>query len=253
MQIGKIIKENRIARGLTQEELAKAFYVSRPLISKWENGKSYPDLEQLLKLSDFFDLTLDELLRGDKKMTKKINTAIKRKPLFIGIISILTIILCSIGFIFWTDQIVQLTPSDIDVTSVKIEQNSSIDKINSSTGEKESLPTDVSYIIKYKIKKPLTDARIANYFDSDQNNIYVDMRGHNALFPSKKEHTLIINSDSKVYGENTQLKIDENYISKTIRDKNIKILDINSLTTYTSVSDAKSWLLIKKINLESKN
>jgi len=39
---------------MTQEELANEFFVSRPLISKWENGKSYPDLEQLLKLSDFF-------------------------------------------------------------------------------------------------------------------------------------------------------------------------------------------------------
>lgn len=86
MEIGKVIKENRTARNMTQEDLAKEFFVSRPLISKWENGKSYPDLEQLLKLSDFFDLTLDELLRGDKKMTKKLNLSTKTKKIMLGTI-----------------------------------------------------------------------------------------------------------------------------------------------------------------------
>jgi len=93
VEIGKIIKENRTAKEMTQEELANEFFVSRPLISKWENGRSYPDLEQLLKLSDFFDLTLDELMRGDKKMTKTIIKKDKRKLYAIWILTIVLIIL----------------------------------------------------------------------------------------------------------------------------------------------------------------
>lgn len=77
MNIGKIIRENRTAKNMTQEELANIFFVSRPLISKWENEKSYPDLNQIIKLSDFFGLSLDELMRGDKEMIKKKDTQVK--------------------------------------------------------------------------------------------------------------------------------------------------------------------------------
>jgi len=93
VEIGKIIKENRTAKEMTQEELANEFFVSRPLISKWENGRSYPDLEQLLKLSEFFDLTLDELMRGDKKMTTTIIKKDKRKRYAIWILAIVLVIL----------------------------------------------------------------------------------------------------------------------------------------------------------------
>lgn len=115
MEIRKVIKENRIARNMTQEDLAKEFFVSRPLISKWENGKSYPDLEQLLKLSDFFDLTLDELLRGDKKMTKKLSFNLKKKNIMIGVIISLFIVVVSLLYFDWSKQIVQLTPNDIEI------------------------------------------------------------------------------------------------------------------------------------------
>lgn len=77
MEIGKIIKKYRTEKELTQEELANILFVSRQLISKWENGKSYPDLNQLIQLSDYFDLSLDELMRGDKQMIKKKDTQVK--------------------------------------------------------------------------------------------------------------------------------------------------------------------------------
>ena len=59
MRIGKIIKEERTKRQLTQENLAEEFFVTRQLISKWENDKSYPDLDQVVKLSEFFQKKLD--------------------------------------------------------------------------------------------------------------------------------------------------------------------------------------------------
>ncbi|WP_288395075.1 helix-turn-helix domain-containing protein [uncultured Vagococcus sp.] len=77
MEVGKIIKTCRTEKNLTQEELANILFVSRQLISKWENGKSYPDLNQLIQLSDYFDLSLDELMRGDQEMIKKKDTQVK--------------------------------------------------------------------------------------------------------------------------------------------------------------------------------
>lgn len=122
MEIGKIIKEQRTSKNMTQEELANEFFVSRPLISKWENGKSYPDLEQLLKLSDFFDLTLDELMRGDKKMTNKLNFDIKKKRVLIFLVGFLTII--TINYFISTFYF-EAPPNSLKTSKIEIIQDKS--------------------------------------------------------------------------------------------------------------------------------
>lgn len=53
----------RKKQGLSQEELGLELQVSRQTISKWESGQSYPDFEKLVKLSDYFGLSLDELVK----------------------------------------------------------------------------------------------------------------------------------------------------------------------------------------------
>ncbi|MFR6126340.1 MAG: helix-turn-helix domain-containing protein [Eubacterium sp.] len=53
----------RKSKGLSQEELGNELKVSRQTISKWESCQSYPDFQRLVLLSDFFGLTLDELVR----------------------------------------------------------------------------------------------------------------------------------------------------------------------------------------------
>lgn len=54
----------RKSMGLSQEELGAEIKVSRQTISKWESGQSYPDFQRLVLLSDYFGLTLDELIRN---------------------------------------------------------------------------------------------------------------------------------------------------------------------------------------------
>ena len=73
MELGKRIAEIRKDRDLTQEELAELCSVTRQTISNWENGKSYPDLETLVLISDTFDVSLDAILKGDRKMVSKIS------------------------------------------------------------------------------------------------------------------------------------------------------------------------------------
>lgn len=65
MNISKQLKSYRKKFNLSQEELADIIHVSRPTISNWENSKSYPDLQSLLLLSDYFKISLDELVKGD--------------------------------------------------------------------------------------------------------------------------------------------------------------------------------------------
>ena len=66
MDLGSRIKQARETLNLSQDELAEKLAISRQAISKWETGKSYPDIETILKLSDIFNLSLDELVKGDK-------------------------------------------------------------------------------------------------------------------------------------------------------------------------------------------
>lgn len=53
----------RKKQGLSQEELGMELQVSRQTISKWEAGQSYPDFQRLVMLSDYFNMTLDELVK----------------------------------------------------------------------------------------------------------------------------------------------------------------------------------------------
>ena len=58
-------QELRKSRGLTQEELAEALYVSRTAISKWESGRGYPSIDSLKEISKYFSVTIDDLLSGE--------------------------------------------------------------------------------------------------------------------------------------------------------------------------------------------
>ncbi|MBR3058040.1 MAG: helix-turn-helix transcriptional regulator [Clostridiales bacterium] len=71
MEIGKRIRELRNAQGWNQEEFAEKTFVSRQTISSWENDKSYPDIKSLLLMSELFNVSLDELIKGDIVTMKK--------------------------------------------------------------------------------------------------------------------------------------------------------------------------------------
>lgn len=74
MELGGQIKRHRTRLGLSQEELADRIFVTRQSVSNWENGRTYPDVQSLLRLSDLFGLSLDELIKGDiETMKEEIN------------------------------------------------------------------------------------------------------------------------------------------------------------------------------------
>ena len=66
MEFNEKLQELRKSKGLTQEELAEALYVSRTAISKWESGRGYPSIDSLKEISRFFSVSIDELLSGEK-------------------------------------------------------------------------------------------------------------------------------------------------------------------------------------------
>ncbi len=71
MEFGKHIKKYRSENSLSQEQLAERVFVSRQTISNWENDKSYPDVNSLVLLSEVFNTSIDNLIKGDVKIMKK--------------------------------------------------------------------------------------------------------------------------------------------------------------------------------------
>lgn len=55
----------RKSKGLTQEELAERLSVSRQAIAKWESGQAYPDISNLIGISEFFKVTIDHLVKDN--------------------------------------------------------------------------------------------------------------------------------------------------------------------------------------------
>lgn len=72
MRISKKIQQIREQNGISQEQLAKDLAVTRQAVSKWENGKSLPDIENLMYISDLYGVSLDELVKGDPVVGKKV-------------------------------------------------------------------------------------------------------------------------------------------------------------------------------------
>lgn len=70
---GKFIKELRLSHNLTQEQLGECVHISRKAVSKWENGKSFPSLDEMYALASYFDITYDELVAG-KFLSSRVNT-----------------------------------------------------------------------------------------------------------------------------------------------------------------------------------
>lgn len=70
MKTGAFIKALRREKGLTQEQLAEIFSVSRRTVSRWETGSNLPDLDILMEMADFFKVDLRELLNGERQADK---------------------------------------------------------------------------------------------------------------------------------------------------------------------------------------
>lgn len=68
MDLGKKIITMRNEKNLSQEQLAEKLNVTRQTISNWENGKFYPDIDSLVNLSKYFNVSLDDLLSYDEKV-----------------------------------------------------------------------------------------------------------------------------------------------------------------------------------------
>ncbi|HGH7176508.1 TPA: helix-turn-helix transcriptional regulator [Bacillus wiedmannii] len=73
MSLGQQLKRLRESQGFSQEDVAKKIGITRQAVYKWENDKSCPDIENLILLSEMYNVTLDELVKGSQNLKGKIH------------------------------------------------------------------------------------------------------------------------------------------------------------------------------------
>ena len=103
MDIGQKLKEKRREKNLTQQELADILHVTRQTISSWEVGRTYPDLDIMVKLSDLYETPLDDLLREDSSMVESITKSVKKseqRKIANMVLSFLLFALLMTGFLY---------------------------------------------------------------------------------------------------------------------------------------------------------
>lgn len=108
MELNAQIKKYRTELNLSQEELAEKVYVTRQTISNWENGKSYPDVHSLLLLGSLFNVSLDQLIKGDIETMKEIinEQEVKKFSHYSTIyaVHLILLILSAVPLFMWLDR-----------------------------------------------------------------------------------------------------------------------------------------------------
>lgn len=100
MELDNHIKHYRNEKGLSQEELAERVYVTRQTISNWENNKNYPDINSIVLLSEVFEISIDNLIKGDlEEMKKEINSEEVKKLNFYSLMMAILMIAAIISLV----------------------------------------------------------------------------------------------------------------------------------------------------------
>ena len=154
----------------------------------------------MVQLSDFFDISLERLLKEDTEMIEELNFDTKRKKIF-KILSILITLLVVAAIVFfgvirWID-IVFLTVDDIQITKITKRVLPEKERIIERTGEKVTLPEDVEYTIHFK-----ANGWMINLYNtsgekeySDDKSIMVNAKAEHHLYSHNKESKIVIRSE----------------------------------------------------------
>jgi len=73
MTLGTRLKQVRVEKGFSQADVAEFLNISRQSISRWETDKAYPDIDNLVELSKYYEVSIDELLTETKHLQHEIN------------------------------------------------------------------------------------------------------------------------------------------------------------------------------------
>ena len=103
MKLNEKLYEYRKNKNWSQEELAERLEVSRQTVSKWESGRAIPELNKLIRISEIYNVTVDELVKDEVEMNetnvKKVNKF--NKKIVKNVVIILLVISLFIFILFF--------------------------------------------------------------------------------------------------------------------------------------------------------
>ena len=101
MNLGKSIRLVRTEQGLSQEEFATRYHVTRQTVSNWENDKNYPDLTTLVQLSEDFHISLDRLLKENNQIVKKMDRECRQAKCWKKVAAVMAVLLLAAALGIW--------------------------------------------------------------------------------------------------------------------------------------------------------
>ena len=245
--IGKFIKKLREDKGLTQEQLAETIPVSRQAVSKWERGLAIPDSSVLIRLSEIFSVTINEILSGQKitktnekeinqvslKLFKDSNK--KRKTIkalvFILIIFAFTFLIYYFIVSYRTIKVYSISGLGNNVTfddGIFVNTN---EKLFFRIGDFDILSEDeeIQNLRLYYLDKSKKEIDIIS--NTEDSIVFIDFNGYDEYLDTKNI-TYIINNmyleiKLKNSTENIKVLFSENYVNGNIFSKNIKNITTN--------------------------
>ena len=108
MKFSEKIKEIRKIQNLTQEQFAEKIFISRNAVAKWESDRGYLDIQNLITISEVFEISLDDLIKNDKKLKTKIILDSASKKWHILVIIYLIAIISYIGYFHFAHKILMI-------------------------------------------------------------------------------------------------------------------------------------------------
>ena len=219
-KVGALIKKLRTDNNLTQKELAEKLNVTFQAVSKWENGKSVPDIAQLHEISKLFNVDITEILDGEIKPKSK-----KKVPLIIAGIILIFIIIGGILII-------------------NKKGNFSFKKITTSDSD-YSITGSLAYDSKGKIYIYITDITTKSDDDTKYKNLKVSLyENYNGTNTKIK--------DCEPEGHNTTIKEHLKNVKFNIDDYKSSCSDLTKSNFYLEVSatNEEDKTIYYKINLE---
>ena len=120
MKLSEKLRELRKVSKLSQEQLAQKLNVTNQAVSRWELGKNYPDILNLVKLCDIYNISLDELIRDDLDFQKSLSSKNRIKGIYLFLFGIFIECLSFLTFYYFNTLNIEnsLTNWIIGTTSV---------------------------------------------------------------------------------------------------------------------------------------
>ncbi len=228
MNLGKKIAKIRKDNKMSQDDFAEQFDVTRQTISSWENSKSYPDIETLIRISNKFDISLDILLKEDKNMVEQIDKKVREgKKLKIVVSALVILILIIIACIFTGNYLKNEKIKKDDERYQKIINNIKVlgfgksDGIGFSSIEENGVTYTV-YTKKLQVLDPNIMAKV-NLLEDDS-SIFFDYNGESVAVTYANQNVITLYCTKNGNLQNDKQNANNNEIYNKYKDKTTKII-----------------------------